>query len=107
MPPGVPVPPFLPKTKRVFKGVRITIDCSTNDPDAVVTLLQKSFGGTAQDSMSAKGSRMTKDTSGQKFIIDPVKSEDARTYECVASNAQTEELVHVKGQLLVNVCKCI
>lgn len=106
-PPGVPVPPFLPKTRRVFKGIRTTIDCSTNDPDAEVTLLQKAPGGTAQDSMSIKGSRMTKDAGGQKFVIDPVKSEDAMTYECVASNAQTQELVQVKGQLLVNARKCV
>ena len=104
-PPGVLEPPFAIKKKLVFKGIRLVIDCSTNDPDAKVSLLQKRRGGTAQDSINAKGSRITKDAGGQKFVIDPVKSEDAMDYECIASNEQTQEIVLQKGSLDVNACK--
>lgn len=89
----------------VFKGVSVVINCTTNDPDAVVTLIQKSSGSaTGQNALVAKGARMTQ--KGQAFVLNPVKSEDANTYECTASNALTTEIVLVKGQLSVNAREC-
>ena len=106
LPPGFPVPPNLPKTKMVFNGIKLIIDCSTNDPDAEVTLLQRQNPvATAQNSMDVKGGRMTK--RGQTFVIDTVNIKDSVTYECTASNAQTAEIVLVKGHLNVNLRKLI
>ena len=44
----------------VFKGVRFTVNCTTNDPDALVQLFEKRANENSENSESLKGDRITK-----------------------------------------------
>eukprot|EP00111_Clytia_hemisphaerica_P018541 TCONS_00054846-protein len=95
-----PRPPNLPSRKMVFKGVRFTVNCTTNDPDAVVQLFERVKNENSKNSEIEKGGRIQK--VNQTFVIDPVESIDIRDYECIAEDARGQEKILKLGFLNVN-----
>lgn len=74
-------------------------NCTTNDPDAEVSLLKK-VNGKFQKVETSTGSRFVKEN--QTFTIEVLQLLDIGEYQCEASNQQNGEILKTLGQLSID-----
>eukprot|EP00111_Clytia_hemisphaerica_P018542 TCONS_00054849-protein len=98
-------------TRQFFKprayshpGDSFIFDCSTNDPEATVTLQRAELRGGSlyKDALTDFGNRITVMPGKQKFSLGNVIEEDYANYRCKAVDQSNKEILLTLGRLIVN-----